>query len=195
MPFYEIHHACTLTDSQKQDLATSITTLHTTTFNTPRLIVNIRFSPLPDSDSYFIAGKLRKPNQIFAHVRTGGGRSTQQFNELCADVTKAWDEICGQLPKVKRSAPDQDRSLGGVFVLGDIVAGMEKGFPIPETGKDGEWMEEHMEEFKKRAEAGDEDFVELLEDVERMKGASNGNGSKRTTKEDLEEALGWGDSA
>jgi len=192
MPFYEIHHSCTLTESQKQEFATAITDIHTKAFTTPRLIVNIRFSPL--TDSFFIAGKPRQPNQIMAHVRTGGGRTISHFNSLCQEITSAWDSICGDLPKVKRSAPDQDRSLGGVFVLGDIVAGMEKGFPIPETGKDGEWMEEHMEEFKKRAEAGDEDFVELLQDVDRIRAAKKGANGK-TTKEQLEEALGWGDSA
>ena len=95
------------------------------------------------------------------------------------------------LPKVKRSAPDEDRALYSVFVLGDIEAGMEAGFAIPEAGKDGEWLAENMGAFKARAEAGEEEFVELVKEVE-DRGMLVG---KKSAAQQLEEMMGWGDAA
>lgn len=194
MPYYEVNHATLLTASQKFDLANAITQLHSTRFSTPRMFVNVRFtdiSSLKETGDFYIGGRSHTPSHILAHVRTGPSRKTADFNSLCSDVMAAWNEIVKPLPKVKRSAPDEDRSLYSVFVLGDIAAGMEAGFSIPEAGKDGEWLAENMNAFKARAEAGEEEFVELVKEVEE-RGMLAG---KKTAAQQLEEMMGWGDSA
>lgn len=153
MPYYEINHSTLLTASQKDDLAARITSIHSTRFSTPRLFVNVKYTDI-SSTPFYIGGKACSKSHILAHVRTGPSRSTSDFNALCADLTAAWDEIVKPLPKVRRSAPDTDeeRELYSVFVLGDIVAGREAGFEIPEAGKDAEWLAENMNAFKARAE-------------------------------------------
>ena len=189
MPYYEVNHTILLTESQKQDLANAITTLHSTRFTTPRMFVNVKFTDISNTP-FYIAGKKRTRSHILAHVRTGPSRTNKDFNALCTDLFTAWDEIV-PLPKVKRSAPDEERGLYSVFVLGDIVAGMEAGFSIPQAGKDGEWLAENMGAFKARAEAGEEEFVELVKEVEE-RGMLKG---KKSQAQQLEEMMGWGDSA
>ena len=191
MPYYEINHTIPLTPSQKQDLASTITSLHSTRFSTPRLFVNVKFADT-SATPFFTAGKPRASrSHILAHVRTGPSRTHEAFNALCADLFRAWEEIVVPLPKVRRSDPEEDRRLYSVFVLGDIVAGMEGGFAIPEAGKDGEWLVENMGAFRARAEEGDEDFKELVEEVEE-RGMLKG---KKSQAQQLEEMMGWGDSA
>jgi phenylpyruvate tautomerase PptA (4-oxalocrotonate tautomerase family) len=189
MPYYEINHAVILTESQKDDLAKAITKLHSERFMTPRLIVNVKYTDISNM-TFYIAGKRRTKSHILAHVRTGASRSNKDFNALCADLFTAWNEIV-PLPKIKRSAPDEDRSLHGVFVLGDLVAGMEAGFTVPEAGKDGEWLAENMPAFRARAENGEEDFVDLVKEVEE-RGMLKG---QKSEAQKLEEIMGWGDSA
>jgi hypothetical protein len=40
---------------------------------------------------------------------------------------------------------------------------------IPVVGHDREWMKERFADFKKRADAGEEEMKELVEDIERRK--------------------------
>lgn len=53
-----------------------------------------------------------------------------------------------------------------IIVLGGIVAGMEVGFVLPAAGQDKQWLGDNMAEFRKRAEEGDEDFKDVLREVE-----------------------------
>nr|OQO25144.1 hypothetical protein B0A51_09211 [Rachicladosporium sp. CCFEE 5018] len=191
MPYYHIHHACTLTESQKSDLANAITTLHSTSFSTPKLFVNVRFTSLKDSTDFYVGGKQSTKTHILAHVRTGASRTTKDWNKLCADLQQCWDEIV-PLPKVKRSAPDEDRSLYSIFVLGGMAAGREAGFAIPAAGDDVQWLSDNMAEFKSRAADGQEEFGELVKEVE-GRGLISSNG--KAAKDRFEEAMGWGDSA
>jgi phenylpyruvate tautomerase PptA (4-oxalocrotonate tautomerase family) len=189
MPYYEVNHACTLTESQKGDLASAITRTHSTKFSTPSMFVNVKFTDIKDTP-FYIGGKHRTRSHILAHVRSGPSRTQRHWTELCNELTTIWDGIV-PLPKVKRSAPDEDKRLYSVFVLGDITAGMEAGFSIPEAGGDVAWLHANMEAFKQRAESGEEDFVDLVKEVEE-RGLLNG---QKSAQQSLEEALGWGDSA
>lgn len=63
----------------------------------------------------------------------------------------------------------KEKQLGSIFIQGEILAGWEKGVMIPEAGNDKQWLQAHWSEFKKRAEAGDAEMKELVEDVERRK--------------------------
>ena len=55
------------------------------------------------------------------------------------------------------------------------------------------WLGEHMEEFEMKAKAGDEEFQELVEEVNERGLLDGVNG--KSSKQRLEEMLGWGDSA
>lgn len=192
MPYYEVNHTISLLPSQKSDLARAITEIHSTRFSTPRLFVNVKFTDFSETP-LFIGGHEQKKSHILAHVRTGASRTTKDFNTLCADVTAAWNDIVVPLPKVRRSDSDtdEDRKLYSVFVLGDIVAGMEAGFEIPEAGKDKAWLAENMGAFRARAESGEEEFAALVKEVEE-RGLIK---EEKTEAQKLEEMMGWGDSA
>lgn len=189
MPYYEVNHSVSLTEGQKDELASAITSIHSTKFTAPRLFVNVKFTDISQTPLY-VGGHRKTKSHILAHVRTGPSRNRSTFNDLCTELTRAWDSIV-PLPKVKRSLPDEDRTLYSIFILGDIVAGQEAGFEIPEAGKDVEWLGENMAAFKARAEDGQEELRELVQEVEERKLLQG----HKTAMQRLEEELGWGDSA
>ncbi|KAK0253279.1 hypothetical protein LTR57_000983 [Friedmanniomyces endolithicus] len=162
MPFYEFNHHIPLTISQKDELAAAITTIHSTHFSTPKLFVNVAFHDVSQTSTY-IAGKRRTANHLSAHVRNGPSRGRKDWAYLVSEVQAAWDKIVGPgLPKV------------------------------PPAGGDVQWLQENWGEFNRRAEAGDEDFKGMVEEVkERKLMVTDG----MTAQQKLEEALGWGDSA
>jgi hypothetical protein len=57
---------------------------------------------------------------------------------------------------------DDPLSIHNIFIMEDIAAGAEQGFILPIAGKDGEWAEENMPEFKARASAGDASMQALV---------------------------------
>jgi phenylpyruvate tautomerase PptA (4-oxalocrotonate tautomerase family) len=165
MPFYEITHSYPLTPTQRQLIAERITDLHSTTFNAPSLFVNINFSPITSSEDYFYGGKRRpNTNRIFAHVRSGPSRSSKDFDRLAEDIDGIWDDVVGL--KEGDSRVGNEKVLQCVFVVPGITA-REEGFAIPPAGQEGAWFKENWSAFKARADAGDEDFIGLLEEVER----------------------------
>jgi hypothetical protein len=48
----------------------------------------------------------------------------------------------------------------------DIVAGAEQGFLLPVAGGDAQWAAEHLAEFRRRADDGDESMQGLVREVE-----------------------------
>lgn len=68
----------------------------------------------------------RNLNRIIAHVRSGGGCSTDDFNHLCDLVTEAWNRCVND-----GNTPRRPTELHGIFVMGSIVAGTEAGFSLP----------------------------------------------------------------
>ena len=90
-------------------------------------------------------------------------RPRSDFDILCQRINQAWDRIIvGPLGSSKA-----DYELRTVFVQGAITAAVEAGFVVPEPGKDKEWIQENMGKFREKADAGDEEFVGLVEEVER----------------------------
>ena len=59
----------------------------------------------------------------------------------------------------------EGEKLDTVFIMGDIVAGFEQGFMLPEAGEDGKWIRTNLGEFERRAEKGDGVMRELVEEV------------------------------
>lgn len=56
-----------------------------------------------------------------------------------------------------------------VFIYGDIVGGFEYGFPIPEAGKDQEWMRANLSAFEAKAEEGEEVMKDLVAEIKERK--------------------------
>ncbi|KAH8423054.1 uncharacterized protein LDX57_000810 [Aspergillus melleus] len=165
MPLYTIEHSTPLSKPQRDALAQSITHIHTRKFTTPSLFVNVQFV---DSAHYcnYIAGKERPINRILAHVRSGGNRTTSDFEDLARKIESAWNDIVNagsvkHLDKEERKA----RELNRVFILGAITAGLECGVLLPRAGGDSTWLKDNMAVFEGRARKGDEDFIELLEEM------------------------------
>lgn len=190
MPLYDVQHAVPLTLSQQDDLAEAITRIHSEKFTTPRMFVNVRFTPVSPDAAVYVGGVRKVASHIVANVRAGPSRTQADWNELCRAVEKAWDNIV-PLPKVRRSEPDQDTSLRSVIILGDITAGVEAGFALPPAGGDVDWLRENFESFQEKAKAGDQEFVQMVKEIEE-RGLLK---PQKTAAQQLEEMLGWGDSA
>ncbi|KAK4962983.1 hypothetical protein LTR10_000610 [Elasticomyces elasticus] len=175
----------------KDELANAITTIHSTKFSTPKLFVNVEFQDTSNASTY-VGGKQKAANHLFAHVRSGSSRRREDWEDLTSQLQAAWDKTVGAgLPKVRRSDPDQDTSLRSVVLMGDLMFMKELGFIVPQAGGDVQWLQENWEEFNKRADAGDEDFKGMVEEVKERRL----NESGPSKQQQLEEALGWGDSA
>ncbi|KAL4778643.1 hypothetical protein BJX76DRAFT_128293 [Aspergillus varians] len=158
MPLYEVHHCTPLDKSQRDNLAEAITHIHTRKFVTPGLFVNVRFVDVSAEHNY-IAGKERAINRILAYVRTGGSRTTANFDDLAQQVQDAWDRI--MVPRAST-----ERQLNRVFVMGAITTGVENGFLLPRAGRDVEWLQANYAKFEELAQQGDGDFVGLVEELQ-----------------------------
>ncbi|QDS73485.1 hypothetical protein FKW77_009168 [Venturia effusa] len=160
MPLYTITHTTPLSSTKKDKLATALTNLHATKFTTPKMFVNIRFV---NAEHYrietYVAGKAmegKENNYLEAHVRAGAERPKELFAELAEEMVKIWEDVVRH---------DSIR----VFIYGDIIGGYEYGFPIPEAGKDQEWMRANLSAFEAKAEEGEEVMRDLVAEIKERK--------------------------
>ncbi|KAK2610434.1 hypothetical protein N8I77_003862 [Diaporthe amygdali] len=151
MPWYIVSHRDPISSSQRDELASAITKVHTNLFTTPSLFVNVRFEDASKAHHY-VGGKPKLVNCIQAHVRSGPSRSRSSYNELCRQLRAAWESVLATTP------------LDTISVHGSLVAGEENGFLRPEAGHDAEWVRENMPEFERLAAAGDEEMRALVEE-------------------------------
>jgi len=56
-----------------------------------------------------------------------------------------------------------------IFVLGDIVAAYEHGFSLPPAGGDKQWFRDNFTAFEKKAEEGNVEMKELVEEIKARK--------------------------
>lgn len=101
-------------------------------------------------------------NNIIAHVRPGPSRPRSSYDTLCELVKGVW----------AKAISDQKEKLDTIFIMGDIVAGFEQGFMLPEAGDDRKWIKENMEEFERRAQCGDVTMMEMVEEI-RIRGLAD----------------------
>ncbi|KAF2659153.1 hypothetical protein K491DRAFT_216495 [Lophiostoma macrostomum CBS 122681] len=180
MPHYAVHTSITLTNAQRQALATGLTDLHSSTFSAPPLFVNVTFH---DSAPTFVAGRAAQTNYIHAFIRPRP-LAASTLSDLTNAVTELWDktvlrpryEADGTSGEAEGSAHPRGSllepyALHNVFVMQTISGGAEQGFILPQAGGsgDGDWLKENMGEFEARAKGGDEGMKELLEWVEARK--------------------------
>lgn len=78
---------------------------------------------------------------------------------------------------------------------------MEAGFFLPPAGGDGEWIARNWEAFRARAAQGEEEFGDLVKEVE-ARGLLGKEGKEEREERELkreqarlEEMMGWGDHA
>ncbi|KAI6900707.1 hypothetical protein KC318_g8331 [Hortaea werneckii] len=203
MPLYEVQHYITLTISQKDELAEAITKIHSTKFSTPRMFVNVHFTSTSTLRSY-VGGRPRQGNHIRATVRNGPSRTSEDWNDLTRQLQQAWTTIVGPgLPKVRRSDTEEaDTSLRSIILCGEILGGMEAGFFLPPAGGDKGWIERNWEAFRERADRGEEEFRDLVREVEERGLLGDGEGKEKREEMEmkreqarLEEMMGWGEHA
>ena len=99
-------------------------------------------------------------------MRYGPPRTRADFDRLCLALETSWNDIvntreANRYLQAKSPPPD----LRAVFILGSITAGLEAGFLLPEPGTDAKWVHANWDEFQRKAEAGDKDFQELVEEA------------------------------
>ncbi|KAG9237051.1 hypothetical protein BJ875DRAFT_522419 [Amylocarpus encephaloides] len=164
MPFYHIHHVTSLSSDQRQALAKFITNLHSQTFNTPSLFVNIKFTHISNAEpeDFFVGGKaVGGKNYILANVRGGGDRGAEAFEGLAEKVEDAWDAVVIGTGGRGRG---RGKELHACFVFPGLF-GRERGMTLPLAGEDGQWLEDNWYHFEEMAKNGDDEFKDLIEEV------------------------------
>jgi len=176
MPLYEICHSHPLSKHQKDIIAQGITHLHSTTFLTPSLYVNVRFTRPEPTGDFYLAGKAKditSPNRILAEVRVSPSRTKEMFDELALKIQDVWYDA------VNNAGDHKGRSNGHVdsiaekkakklhfVVFAPIVTALENGVNLPSAGKEGTWLKDNMAYFKEQAEVhGDEEFRDMLREI------------------------------
>jgi phenylpyruvate tautomerase PptA (4-oxalocrotonate tautomerase family) len=100
MPFYQVFHSYPLSKPQKTRFAEAITKLHSHTFKTPSLFVNVLFhSEDASNGDYYMAGNVRvnATNRILAMVRTSEKRTKADFDALAEKLENEWyDTVSGE---------------------------------------------------------------------------------------------------
>jgi len=158
MPWYDVEHVYPLTRSQCDALAQKITDIHCTMFAVPSFLMNIQFHDASTHNTY-VAGKRKLSNRIKANVRVGPSRPREVFDELAMKLEDAWYEVVGKDGK--------EKELRCVLINGGRVAGRESGFVISAVGQEGNWMRENLGLIEKRAMEGDDEMLDLLEELGR----------------------------
>jgi phenylpyruvate tautomerase PptA (4-oxalocrotonate tautomerase family) len=126
MPTYEFHHIIHLTAAQKGTLARLVTNWHASTFRAPRFIVNCRFvdiqsAPLEDN---YIGGKPFKSNKLFVSLRSGTGRTEEQYAAMTKTLVDMWHEAV-------KGTPSPEHELKDVLVMGTLDSAFERGWFLP----------------------------------------------------------------
>ncbi|KAI3543239.1 hypothetical protein CABS01_11064 [Colletotrichum abscissum] len=166
MPLYEVSHATPLSQGQRDQLAESITAIHSTKFTVPRMFINVIFTDSSNTPTY-VGGKQRKSNRIVGRVRRGSSRTQEDFSSLCYEIRAAWAQIVHpETADEGGKLPPQDLELRSVFITGELIAGLKASFRTPSAGDELAWAEENYAAFKERAEAGDEDFADLVAEIQ-----------------------------
>ena len=163
MPSYEVLHAVPLSDTQQDQLAQAITEAHTSIFSLPRLFVNVAYIDISNRNTY-VGGKRQKVNHINARVRLGA-RTEKEFQKLCDELANAWDRIVIG-PARERKENFQNLRLQTIILSPGNPTGREAGFNLPRAGEEGTWIKENYAGFQERAQRGEENFVDLLHEIE-----------------------------
>jgi phenylpyruvate tautomerase PptA (4-oxalocrotonate tautomerase family) len=148
MPLYEIAHCIPLSREQKDALAEFITSLHATTFATPRLFVNVSFTQPPPIGAIYSGAKFRGqtvPNHIRATIRIGPTRTKEKYDQVALQIQQRWNEVVndsalGAPQSYGNLTADQERlfkKLHGI-VFTPMVAAVEGGLVVPGVSRNSQ---------------------------------------------------------
>ncbi|KAJ9637650.1 hypothetical protein H2204_004799, partial [Knufia peltigerae] len=185
-----IQHTYPLTPEQKRSIAKSVTSLHSTTFLTPSLFVNVIFQYLPatstassstssgtapdeqDDPTYYLAGEPfshhhpHGPNRIIAQVRTSPERTKAIFDDLALRIEKSWYDVVNDDDDDNQKDKKAARKMHMISFY-PMIAARENGVTIPDAGNESNWLKDNMSYFKSQAyEHGDEDFKKMIEEID-----------------------------
>ncbi|KIW65151.1 hypothetical protein, variant [Phialophora macrospora] len=179
MPFYEVQHTYPLTLSQKHAFAKAITELHSTTFLTPSLFVNVSFhllQPRNEENTYFLAGEPvahnnAGPNRVLAMVRTSPNRTKAIWDDLAGKLEEKWYEVVdGEKPNGHQNGDangDTAAKKLHFITFYPMLAARENGVTIPDAGSESSWLRDNMPFFKSQAyEHGDENFRKMIDEID-----------------------------
>ncbi|KAL7911441.1 putative cis-3-chloroacrylic acid dehalogenase [Trichoderma velutinum] len=175
MPLYEFCHSLELSRTQKEALVDFVTHLHSRTFLTPTLFVNVQFTRPEAEGDFYVGGKscgAHSPNRVIAMVRVGPTRPKEKFDQIGMAIQKKWNELVGfpddpsTLVSAEMRAERRAKKLH-VVVFYPMNAAIENGVIIPGPGDEGSWLKDNMAYFKDQAEAYyDDEFRDMLQEVE-----------------------------
>jgi Putative oxalocrotonate tautomerase enzyme len=162
MPNYVVTHQFDISESERTAIAQAITHAHGDMFSVPYIFVNVTFQPTSQCVSYAGGKRVTKAtNSVTGYVRNVS-RPQEEYAELCHRIKEGWKNAIGP-------NSSQEKQLTSIFVQGIIAAGWEQGVMIPESGHDRDWLKEQFTNFKKKADSGEEEMKELVEDIETRK--------------------------
>ncbi|KAJ9615408.1 hypothetical protein H2200_001483 [Cladophialophora chaetospira] len=174
-----VQHTYPLTPSQKHAFAKAITELHSTTFLTPSLFVNVSFHHLQPRDQenvYFLAGEpvahnSAGPNRILAQVRTSPKRTKAIWDDVAKRLEDKWYEIVNDegMNGQQNGDAKADKAAKKMHVITfyPMLAARENGVTIPDAGSEASWLQDNLSFFKSQAyEHDDQDFRRMLEEIE-----------------------------
>ncbi|OTA01288.1 hypothetical protein A9Z42_0015890 [Trichoderma parareesei] len=162
MPLYDVEYVTPLTLEQQEQLAIAFTNEHSQRFNTPRFFINVRYTDV-SNQVVFRGGIRRSYNRVIVRTRAGSNRTNEVYLDHCKRIVAHWEGIVGR---------EGDEGLRTVWVMGALTTALEAGIGRPKTGEEDQWIRDNMPHFQALAAADDEDFVELLHELEeKQKGA------------------------
>ncbi|KIW72147.1 hypothetical protein PV04_00366 [Phialophora macrospora] len=158
MPLYDVEHVIPLTEEQQETLAKAFTDAHATRFKTPKFFINVRYTDAR-GQAVFRGGRRAVYNRLILRTRAGDQelRSKQLYDDHCRELVRVWERVVGK---------EAERALRTVWVLGALTTAVECGIARPRVGEEEQWLASNMVEFRRLAAAGDEDFVELVHELD-----------------------------
>jgi len=131
MPVYSLSTPNTLTTERKKALVNLVTDTHCSVMIAPEQFVHVLFSD---------GITLTDNKQLYVHANVRQGRSQEQIDRMCTELTKG----CASILTV---SDDQIH-----INLLEIAAkwAMEGGYVMPDPGEENEWMAKVTDALKAR---------------------------------------------
>ncbi|KAK5049459.1 hypothetical protein LTR84_004388 [Exophiala bonariae] len=168
MPLYDVEHITPLTEAQQASLAQAFTNLHSQRFATPKFFINVRYTDV-SAQAVYRGGRKVEYNRVILRTRVGEQRTKDLYDDHCRDIVRIWEEqICCEGPGGGGGGDGAKDGLRTVWVLGALTTAVECGIARPRVGEEEEWLKINMEEFRNLARRGDEDFVELVRELDEV---------------------------
>lgn len=130
----QVYHSLTLTREQKDRVVAALTKLHSTTFRTPTLFVNVRFVPTEPHGDFYVGGtrtEPESPNRIMALVRMGADRSKKMFDDLALKIEAEWNDIVGYNSKLHQETNEEKARKLHLVAFTSIIGARENGILLP----------------------------------------------------------------